>query len=230
MDTQREDTLKELALLAIVFVLVVGGIGFGLSSIARNNQASAASAVATAFIDPLNKNVDGRWLESTHCVFRAGTYHVLTTSGGIGLCGLRKLHFSNDAILVDVSLLVGGDAGLLFDINDLHGQMGFYAFFITSQGKFFFCRYTNVGPNGHVSCLNLASSTRALRLGQQRNTLQVDASKDSSFLLAINGVDVGKVQDKQGAFSGGEIGLAVNLTSSALHGDASFSKLVVLPL
>src|SRR5438876_6025205 len=100
--------IKELVLLAFVFIIVVSSIGFGFYTIAKGNQATLFSLT-----DPLSSNTTGRWQQSAECVFKGGSYHVLAQHANeILFCRTNKFSFDNVAIRVDVSLIGGSAAGL----------------------------------------------------------------------------------------------------------------------
>lgn len=218
--------IKELVLLALVFIIVVSSIGFGFFAIAKGNQATPFSLT-----DPLSSNTTGRWQQSAECVFKGGSYHVLAQhANGTLFCKTNKFSFDNVAIRVDVSLIAGSAAGLVFRFNKQHDGSYFYVFEITNQGGFLLLKYAgSSGPNASTTFLAQSPQTRAIAPGSQKNTLLVIA-RDNDFQLYINSTRVGEGQDLDSALSSGLIGFAVKTTAPATHGDASFSNLTVFPL
>lgn len=228
---------REVIMLTLVFLIVVSSIGVGFYAIVKHNQVVAASLTSSHTPVPTNESVlaatvtsgkplfadslssnDGHWDTSAMCVFTGGSYHVLVEQASrIRLCGFRGPTFGNVAIQVDVSLLSGNNAGLLFRVNNSGNQLQFYFFNITKQGEFFFGR-----PSGgsFVPLIPL-TKTGAIAAANQKNTLLVIA-KGSDFKLYINGIFVGEAQDS--ASSSGEIGFIVGTLDSDPRGDASFAN------
>src|SRR5213080_3533442 len=104
--------------------------------------ASATAGVALTAVsgvpllqDALSSNTNGRWKENSSCVFTGQSYHVeVQQPNFLQICPANTFPITNDAISVDVSLLSGDNAGLIFRAS---GQQ-FYDFEITALGEFFF--------------------------------------------------------------------------------------------
>ena len=219
--TAQSSPLKELVLLMAVLIMIIGSISFGFFSIVRSNQAAATST--SAILDNLSHNTSGRWAENLNCRFVDGAYHVITPNAGLfAACLLRRLQFRNVAIQVDVSLIAGSEAELIFRVNNpLHGNLSLYNFGITNQRGWFNFPSVNLGkPPSTLKTLAIAP-------GQQKNTLRVIAS-GSNFTFYINSSEVGEAQNS--TLVNGQIGFETAAFPPETHADASFSNLVVFPL
>jgi len=197
------------------------------ASATQQAQASATADVALTatsgtpiFADPLSSNINGWSDDGTHCAFMNGTYHVLVQQTNfLQLCELSARTVDNDAISVDVSLLSGDNAGMIFRVNGTQ----FYDFEITSTGEFFFRRHdSGTGANYQYLISNTKSS--AIAQGNAKNTLLVIAS-GSDFKLYINGTFVGEPQDS--TYSSGQIGFVAGTLPANSNADASFANLQV---
>src|SRR5205085_11687387 len=106
-------------------------------------QAQQAQAKATASIvltathgtvilqDLLSSNTNERWQENTSCFFSSSSYHVRVQQANfLQICSANTFAINNITIQVDVTLLSGNNAGILFRAKG--GQ--FYDFEITNQG------------------------------------------------------------------------------------------------
>lgn len=213
--------LNELVLVGTILIIIIGGIGFGLFSIVQSNQTAVKNAVA--IVDPLNHNTNGRWPETSNCQFADGAYHVIAPQTSLfAACLLHKLQFRNVAIQVDISLIAGSEAELIFRVNHpLHGNFSLYNFGITNQRGWFFFQ------SGKLDKPPSTMKTLAIAPGQQKNTLRVIAS-GSNFTFYINSIDLGEVQDS--TLASGQIGFAAAAFTSAARADASFSNFAVFPL
>lgn len=190
------------------------------SSATATAIAAAASTVtirAPLLTDGLSSNRNG-WREDTNCVFTGGTYHVIVNLANfLQPCESNTLSFDNAAIQVDVSLLSGNDAGLIFRINGTQ----FYDFEITNAGQFFFRRHI-AGAN--YDYLIPSTSSSAIAPGNAKNTILVIAN-GSDFKFYINGVFVGEQHDS--TFVSGQIGFVAGTFPQTSSGEASFANLNV---
>src|SRR5207237_7455700 len=132
--------------------------------------------------DTLAFNTDCRWIENTTCYFSAGSYHVIVQQAGfLQMCPSNTLSFDHVAIQVDVSLLSGNDAGLLFRAN---GDQ-YYDFEITDQGQFFLRRH-NAGTGASYTYLIENTSSPVIAPPGKKNRLLIIANGED-FKLFING-------------------------------------------
>ncbi len=85
--------------------------------------------------DSLKKQDKNDWDDDNHCFFHNGTY-VDTFDGPSSLygCNSNALHYGNAAIQVDVTLLSGYAAGVLFRNTPSLSEV--YDFEITNEGQF----------------------------------------------------------------------------------------------
>ncbi|MGH2509499.1 MAG: hypothetical protein ACRDHZ_19145, partial [Ktedonobacteraceae bacterium] len=201
-------------------------------SVAATAQAKAAQqaiqATATAITnstpvlrDPLNSPDGNDWPDDgTFCAFVNNRY-VVNAHGNSTLqpciASSSQMNYGAAAFQVDVTLIAGNDAGLIFRTSADGSQ--FYDFEITDQHQFYL-RYRNNGK--YTDLIKPISNSAILGSGGQ-NTLLILAS-GSDFRLFINHTFVGEAQDS--TFASGQIGVAVGtLTSNS--GEASFANLAV---
>lgn len=203
-------------------------------------QAKGAQATATAAVvvtatsgtptlaDPLSSNTNGRWTANATCTFKSESYHVLVQQAGfLQLCGAAKandttLTVNNATIEVDVSLLSGTDAGLVFRQS---GEQ-FYDFEINNQGQFFFRRH-DAGAGSNYVFLMKDTRSRAIKTGGQKNTLVVIAN-GNDFKLYINGVFVGEKQDS--TYSSGQVAFVTGTLAPTVSGEGSFANLKIFKI
>ena len=188
---------------------------------AANATATAVTASTLLLKDNLSGDANNLWPnDGFNCAFRTGTYHVIVTSANyLQPCELDAQAFNNAAIRVDVSLLSGNDAGVIFRANDDQ----FYDFEINNKGEFFFRRH-DAGAGSKYTYLIQSTQSHAIAPTGQKNTLLAIAN-DSDFKLFINGTFVGEVQDS--TYISGQIGLVAGTLSPNADGEASFANLSV---
>jgi serine/threonine protein kinase len=182
--------------------------------------ASAITSSAPAVQDDLSTDFIGGWyVDNTSCTFVGGTYHVIVKQANfLQTCASSIFSFDNAALQVDVSLLSGNNAGLIFRANNQQ----YYDFGIDDQGKFFFRRHDSVGSGvGIMTDLIPGTKSPAIAHGKKKNTLLVIAN-GSDFKLFINGNFVGEQQDS--SYRGGQVGFGVGTSPSENTGEASFSN------
>jgi serine/threonine protein kinase len=191
----------------------------------------AAAALATAVTgttpllkDTLSSDINNRWPDDgINCAFRDGTYHVIVTSSDyLQPCELVPQTFDNSAMKVDVSLLSGNNAGLIFRVNSDQ----FYDFEINNKGEFFFRRH-DTGAGSKYIYLTPNTRSAAIAPNGQKNMLLVMAN-GSDFKLFINRTFVGEVQDS--TYVSGQLGLVAGTLSPNASGEASFANLSVFKM
>ena len=202
------------------------------STVAANVQAAQqAAATATAvkggtplLKDSLSRDINNRWPnDGINCAFHDGAYHVIVTSKDyLQPCELAPQTFDNSAMQVDVSLLSGNNAGLIFRVN---GDQ-FYDFEINNKGGFFFRRH-DAGAGSKYVYLMQNRQSAAIAPGGQKNTLLALAN-GSDFKLFINGTFVGEAQDS--TYVSGQLGLVAGTLSPNASGEASFVNLNVFKM
>jgi eukaryotic-like serine/threonine-protein kinase len=190
------------------------------------NAATALAKSITSgtpvFADNLSSNTAGRWDANSTCVFQNGSYHVFDQrTNDLAACGSNTLVFDNVAMQVDVSLLSGNDAGLIFRYNNQSGA--FYLFDINRLGQFAFLLYD--GPNSKT--LLQPKVTGAIAPGAAKNTLLVIA-QGSDFKLFINGTFVGETQDR--TLTEGGIDLASGTDQTEKSSEASYANFKVFSI
>jgi eukaryotic-like serine/threonine-protein kinase len=186
--------------------------------------ATAVTGQTPSLTDNLSSDTNGSWNnDGQACAFQNGTYHVLVNQANfLQPCANTKFTMNNGAIKVDLSLLRGSDAGIIYS----ESSDQFYDFEITSQGKFFFRRHDTNGGGNYVSLIS-AINTPAIAPGSATNTLLMIVN-NGDFTFFINGVFVGRAKDSN--YHTGQIGFVAGTLSPVTSADASFSNLAVYPL
>ncbi len=167
--------------------------------------------------DPMNKPDSNRWGNHAGCTFRNGAY-VVTYNGTPSTygCDATRLHYSDAAIQMDVTLISGDSAGIIFRVSPSFSEM--YDFEITNQGQFGLLLFNK---NGTTTLIPATASSAIHGIGK-KNTLLVIA-KGNNFQLLINGVFAGETHDN--SLTTGYVGASVADYSS--NAQASFSNLVI---
>jgi len=186
--------------------------------------ADAITSGTPALVDDLSSSIISDWyVDPNSCVFARGAYHVIAKQADhLVTCESNILSYDNAALQVDVSLLSGSEAGLIFRANNDQ----FYDFGITKQGEFFFRRHdaTADGSGGTYTYLIHNTASSAIAPGKRKNTLLVIATS-GDMKLFINGVFVAEQQDS--TYTGGQVGFEVGTLPSVKSGEASFTNFKV---
>jgi serine/threonine protein kinase len=182
--------------------------------------ASTATSGTLILSDTLASNTNGRWVENTTCVFTGGSYHVkVQQTSFLQICPSNTLSLDDAAIQVDVSLLSGNDAGLLFRANGAQ----YYDFEITDQGQFFLRRH-NAGTGASYTYLIENTSSPVIASPGKKNRLLIIANGDD-FKLFINGTFMGEAHDT--TFASGQVALVAGTLYTTNNGEGSFANLKV---
>jgi serine/threonine protein kinase len=158
---------------------------------------------ALALNDPLSDNSLGYfWSEETDpggsCDFIGSAYHaIISALGTYHYCPAGATSFSNFAYEVQMTIVQGNQAGLVFRVNDTNHT--FYFFHIDSQGNYALDIY---GSNGSTTLLSSTITTPG-----QSNVLGVVAN-GPQISLYVNHYLIDTVADN--TYSQGEIGVAVS--------------------
>jgi uncharacterized protein YwgA len=144
---------------------------------------------------------------------------VVQQSNFLQLCESNAFTMDSDAISVDVYLLSGDNAGMIFRVNGTQ----FYDFEITSTGEFFFRRH-DAGTGANYQYLISNTKSSAIAPGNAKNTLLAIAN-GGDFKLYINGTFVGEAQDN--TYSSGQIGFVAGTLPSSSNAEGSFANLNV---
>lgn len=176
--------------------------------------------------DSLNQP-DGTWADHPGtCFFQNGSYTVEGSQSNNGDyptrgCDAQKTSFGDAAVQMDVTLISGDAAGILFRVDDYFSQM--YYFAITPNKKAEFLLF---GPDpGATTFLMGLTSSSAIKGPDQTNTLLLVA-RGNFFQLFVNGTLVGEARDS--STLSGHIGMAVS--DETQNAQASFSNVVVYPV
>ncbi len=169
---------------------------------------------ALALNDPLSDNSLGYfWSEETDpggsCDFTGSAYHaILRALGTYHYCPAGATSFSNFAYEVQMTIVQGNQAGLVFRVNDTNHT--FYYFHIDSQGNY---ALDISGSNGSTALISSGTITTP----GQSNVLGVVAN-GPQISLYVNHYLIDTVTDK--AYSQGEIGVAVSESTEAVFTNA----------
>ncbi|MBV9710771.1 MAG: hypothetical protein JO011_07655, partial [Ktedonobacteraceae bacterium] len=171
-------------------------------------------------VDNLSGNTLNRWtVDRSHCTFGNGGYSVNDMQTNyVQSCPMLSPAVSNSAVEVDVSMLGGTSAGILFRFN---GEQ-YYDFEITNSNKFFFARHDAVSSPGPTSYLIKETYSNVILAMGQKNTLLMIAN-GADFKLYINGSFVGEAQD--GTYGSGQLAFASGTSGLVTSAQASFSNL-----
>ena len=185
--------------------------------------ATAVTGQTPLLTDSLGSD-NGSWNnDGKACAFQNGSYHVLVNQTDfLQPCLNTKFMMSNGAIQIDLALLQGSDAGILYS----QSVDQFYDFEITSQGKFFFRRHDANGGGNYVFLIN-PTGAPSIAPGTATNTLLMLVN-NGNFSFFINGVFAGSTRDSN--YHSGHIGFLAGTLSPVSSADASFSNLAVYPL
>jgi serine/threonine protein kinase len=188
-------------------------------------EAATASAITSGrplLADDLSSSIISDWyVDNNSCIFTGGTYHVrVKQAGSFTLCESNVLSYDNAALQVDVSLLSGSNAGLIFRANDQQ----YYYFGINKDREFFFGHHDPSTDGGTFTYLIQDRDSSTIAPGKQKNTLLVIAN-GSDFKLFINGTFVGENQDS--TYTGGAVGFAAGTGFQVNSGEASFANFKV---
>ena len=190
------------------------------------NFAATATAVTSQtpqLTDSLSSD-NGSWSnDGQACAFQNGTYHVLVNQADfLQPCPNTKFTMNNGAIQVNLALLQGSDAGILYSQQPDQ----FYDFEITNQGKFFFRRHDANGGGNYVFLIS-PTSAPSIASGSATNTLLMLVN-NGNFTFFINGAFVGSTKDSN--YHTGQISFVAGTLAPTSSADASFSNLAVYPL
>ena len=185
---------------------------------------AAQNAVLTSqpiLVDNLTNNTLNRWtVDGSHCTFGNGGYAVNDTqANSLQACPMLSPTLNNSAVEVDVLMLGGTSADVLFRFN---GDQ-YYDFEITSSNQFSFSRHdaSSTSNSSYSYLIKPTYSSTILAMGQ-KNTLLLIAN-GANFKLYINGTFVDETQDT--TYSNGQIALACGTSGLVTTGQAIFSNL-----
>jgi hypothetical protein len=237
--------LKGPLVLGLIVLVVVSSIGVGFYALINYNRqiafqvtptptgktpgptSTAATAAPTingtvVLQDDLTNNSAQLWLESPACQFTQGAYHVIVEKeNSRELCDLKYvLDFADMAIQVDITIIEGNTAGLIFRST----TDGLYLFEFSNKGDFSFCKGS---ANVKLACPIKHKTTSAITTTTGKNTLLITARGDS-FKFYINNTLVGETQDA--SYPKGVFGFIAGTAAPAKRTEAGFSNLTVSEL
>jgi Flp pilus assembly protein TadG len=185
---------------------------------------SQASSGTAALDDPLSDNTSNNKWDVTSgsvasgCVFIESTYRAIEARKGFfQACVAQSSNFSNFAYQVQMTIIRGGQGGIIFRANTVTGS--FYLFRIDSSGFYALDLYHN---NKLASTLVSGYSAAINGASQQANTLAVVAYKGTLYLFD-NASYITSASDD--SLSSGKIGVAA--LDYTLPTEAEFSSVQV---
>jgi transcriptional regulator with XRE-family HTH domain len=157
-----------------------------------------ASSGATLVIDDSlrNQSIDGAWDTGQNCHFNQEAYQI--TSIGTNYCSANKRPFSTFIYQIDIVLLRGSRAGIIFRADD---QSDMYYFSLNASGQY---ELDMIGSSNE----NLLSGKSAFIVQgyNRKNHLQVEAH-GAQISVWVNGHLLGNKQDT--TYTTGYIGVCV---------------------
>ena len=187
------------------------------------NQATSGTA---AFNDPLNGNNSNNWDVGSadlggSCRFTAGAYHVVEPSKSYYLaCLAQSTNFSNFAFQVKMTIIQGGEGGLVFRADGTNSR--FYTFGISQDGLFNLIVSKDNNP-GKPLILGPAS---VINTGLNQSNVLTVIARDSIIYLYINKQYVDTVRDT--TYHSGQIGVYAAYTTHST--DVAFADAQVWQL
>ncbi|HEY4034825.1 MAG TPA: family 16 glycoside hydrolase, partial [Ktedonobacteraceae bacterium] len=164
-----------------------------------------ATSRAPIFTDSLQLQTANQWQPANtpgRCNLQADALHTFSPSGSTAAeCVLEAAKFTNFAFQVQVSIVQGNTAGLVFRADSLgHKQ---YLLGITTSGRYMLALTTkSSGSQPHVLASGISS---VINQGLNHFNQLTIIARDSTLYLYINGQFITQVND--GTYSSGSIGL-----------------------
>lgn len=177
------------------------------SVIAANPNPYTPGSGKIALVDPLSDNSKGyAWDASVHtdgtCAFSGGAYHVSTPKTHFFyVCAGEATDFSNFAFEVQLKIVQGDCAGMIFRADTNSGKM--YFFEVCNDGTYLFSRYLDYTGN-NVKDL-AGGSSAAITTGQNQSNALAVVAQGSTLTIYVNKQKVASASDS--TFSHGQIGL-----------------------
>jgi transcriptional regulator with XRE-family HTH domain len=173
------------------------------------------------FDDPLTTNLPAnQWSIGDSCSFKNGHYHI--SSSGANYCLMAKQGYTDMRYQIEMSLLTGTWAGVVFRAN---GNSNLYYFSLSAQGQY---EADMIGPTNKK--LLLGNSSAILTGSGKWNVLEVEAYQ-THLLFSVNGHLIGQVQDA--TYPSGDVGVCVGYydnTSDPTTTTAIFRNVLVWQL
>jgi hypothetical protein len=185
---------------------------------------NSLSSKTPVLVDPLSQQDASNWDDDSNCYFQNGVYvfSEIPPTSNLDSCMSNALNYTDVAIQVDVTLISGYSAGLLFRVSP--DQSKTYVFELTDQGQFLVLAITD--KSSPLQYLVPVTANTVIHPVGQKNTLLVLA-KGSDFQFLINGVFVAETHDS--SLASGGIGFCLDVFSGQ-HNAAKYSHLVVYSL
>jgi serine/threonine protein kinase len=215
--------LRRRVLIGLVGVVV--GSGMALLAYSLENRSVGTPTYRLVYQDSLDDSTnssttDTNWQrDSGYCFFRTDGYHVKSTDGYPYFCTEMENLYKNFDITVDMSLVSGYSAGLLFRVQDNNDC---YFFEVNSGYKISILR------NGGQQAQTLQDWSPFSRDNLDPHamlTLRVTAYSNN-FTFYINNIYQTRVTDPSSSYASGGIGFVCH-TDAGSSGEAIFSNLKV---
>lgn len=183
--------------LVVLIVLVSSGVLL-TRSFQNSNPPYATGTLALS--DPLSDNSQGHaWDEiSGSCVFSSGEYKG-SSQAGLQPCLSRNSSFSNMVFEVQVTIVQGDEAGIVFRAEGT--QQNFYFFYVDADGVYYLDNYANT-----IATMKTAGTNAAIKIGTNVPNVLAVVATNNRLDLYVNYQKVDSVMDS--TYSQGEIGVA----------------------
>jgi eukaryotic-like serine/threonine-protein kinase len=181
--------------------------------------------------DPLSGGDNFGWSRfrgaTGSCDFVDGAYHARVQVGYFGWCYAQATNFSDLAVQVQVTIITGSSAGLLFRMPSPDATASSYMFLVATDGTYTLTRVsTNSDKTNSFTALTSGSSPAIVQGLNQTNLVAVVARGTELYLYA-NKQFLNHVSDK--AYNAGSVGVTAN-SSDTSGTEAVFRNLQVWQL
>ena len=191
------------------------------------NQATSGAPTNT---DTLNAQGGLNWDtypppadSSGSCIFKNEAYYATATPGNSTSCEATLTNFSDLALQAEVTV-IHGNGGIIFRSNSQEDS--FYAFRITTDGKYLLEKSIPSGDGQDFSTLTSGNSSAIARGTNQSNQLTI-ITHGSTFYLYVNGHYVDSSIDS--SYKSGAVGVFTN-SDDANQVEAVFKNIKVWKL
>jgi hypothetical protein len=186
-------------IVGLVVLIVLASSGVLLTRSFQNSNPPYATGTL-ALNDPLSDNSQGNaWDEvSGSCVFSSGEYKV-SSQAGLQPCLARNSNFGDMAYEVQVTIVQGEEAGIIFRADG--SQQNYYFFYVDADGVYDLDSYANT-----IATTKTAGANTAIKIGTNVSNVLGVVTSNNQIDLYVNYQKVDSVMDS--TYSQGEIGVA----------------------
>ena len=205
---------------------VVARINATATVVAQNPDPYTPPNGTLALYNQLNTNSVANWDDSVGangaCQYKDGAYHASTLKQNFFLyCTAYNTNFSNFAFEVQLSVIQGDCAGIIFRSN----APRFYFFRICQYGSYALYKY--VSNSGSTSTTLRQGSSSAINTGPGQSNRIAVLANDSTISLYVNSQRIDSLTET--SFSQGEIGVVASDTGSTVT-EVAYSNVKVWAL